>query len=306
MYIHWTLDDITLYVGAKLQPALYPNERSNEMHYQVPFVCCHSSEECHAWTPCMPESLKVIILSTRATLGRPVDARTPRRRAYTKAARVGQGDAQMQQQRAYARAACIRQLRRRANAKTMRERQSGVHTPMPHPNVKAARELQGGARTLQRRAYAKRVEWKSGFYSYNNNNNCIQVPLFLFPVQVSNYLYCLDLLILWLAIRLGVSMFTSLCWNIIIAHYFVGNNLTDRQTQKNIGGKIAYHFFNRPIFCFVVDPENCPVQGSYSVISETALYRGALYRGFSVLYIIYIVVILVNRPISTWTKGQRR
>ena len=27
-----------LYLGARLQPALYPNERCNEMHYEVPFV----------------------------------------------------------------------------------------------------------------------------------------------------------------------------------------------------------------------------------------------------------------------------
>ena len=55
--IHWTLD-IMLYLGATLQPTLYPNERSNEMHYEVPFVCCrcHSSEEVitsHHIIPCM-------------------------------------------------------------------------------------------------------------------------------------------------------------------------------------------------------------------------------------------------------------
>ena len=37
LQLHWTLD-IPLYVGARLQPALYPNERYNEMHYEVPFV----------------------------------------------------------------------------------------------------------------------------------------------------------------------------------------------------------------------------------------------------------------------------
>ena len=44
--VHRTLD-IMLYLGARLQPALYPNEHSNEMHYEVTFVCCrcHSNEE---------------------------------------------------------------------------------------------------------------------------------------------------------------------------------------------------------------------------------------------------------------------
>ena len=37
LQLHWTLNK-TLYLGARFQPALYPNERSNEMHYEVPFV----------------------------------------------------------------------------------------------------------------------------------------------------------------------------------------------------------------------------------------------------------------------------
>ena len=35
--VHWTLD-ITPYLGVGIQPTLYPNERSNEIHYEVPFV----------------------------------------------------------------------------------------------------------------------------------------------------------------------------------------------------------------------------------------------------------------------------
>ena len=35
--LHWSLD-ITLYLEVRLQPVLYPNERSNEIHFEVSFV----------------------------------------------------------------------------------------------------------------------------------------------------------------------------------------------------------------------------------------------------------------------------
>ena len=67
--------------------------------------------------------------------------------------------------------------------------------------------------------------------------------------QLSSF-YLPDLLTLWLAIQLRASLFTFVCWNLIIAHYFVGNNLKDRKNRK-ISEKFAYTFFNRPnlLFC---------------------------------------------------------
>ena len=78
-------------------------------------------------------------------------------------------------------------------------------------------------------------------------------------------------------IRLHASMFTSICGNLVIAHFFVGYNLKDRQNTEKYWKKSHINFLTGPIFCFVVDPVNFWVQGSYSIISETALYRGTLY-----------------------------
>ena len=60
-----------------------------------------------------------------------------------------------------------------------------------------------------------------------------------------------DLLTLWLALQLRASLFTSVCWNLIIAHYFVGNNLKDWQNTDKYWEKIAYTFLNRSnlLFC---------------------------------------------------------
>ena len=88
----------------------------------------------------------------------------------------------------------VHTLRQHACARAMHVCNSGVHMPRRCPNAKVAHKRQGGTRTPQWRAYAKRMEWKSGFYSCNNNN-CKQMPLFLFPIQVSKlFLFsrCID------------------------------------------------------------------------------------------------------------------
>ena len=78
----------------------------------------------------------------------------PRWRAYTKAARVRQGDARAQQRHAYARAACICQgsactPRRRPNARAACVHHGGVCMPSQCAYAKAAHVQPGGMHAHQ-------------------------------------------------------------------------------------------------------------------------------------------------------------